>query len=108
MVVDESGQSCRPSSPDLLLLLPGALGLDLSFVRHIFLMEPLADAALEQQVGLETLNPYASASQCYVAVAQQHRWSSTCEANSTANLVTFGYLAGLFISEKDCACIGQM
>ncbi|KAF8062721.1 hypothetical protein HT031_004051 [Scenedesmus sp. PABB004] len=28
----------------------GALGLDLSFVRHIFLMEPLADAALEQQV----------------------------------------------------------
>jgi hypothetical protein len=29
----------------------GALGLDLSFVRHIFLMEPIADAALEQQVG---------------------------------------------------------
>jgi hypothetical protein len=71
MVMDESGQSCRPSSPDLLLLLlPGALGLDLSFVRHIFLMEPLADAALEQQVGLETLNRYASASQCYVVVAQ--------------------------------------
>jgi hypothetical protein len=29
---------------------PGALGLDLSFVRFIFLMEPLADASLEQQV----------------------------------------------------------
>lgn len=28
----------------------GALGLDLSFVRYIFLMEPLADASLEQQV----------------------------------------------------------
>jgi hypothetical protein len=28
----------------------GALGLDLSFVRYIYLMEPLADASLEQQV----------------------------------------------------------
>ena len=28
----------------------GALGLDLSFVRYIFLLEPLADASLEQQV----------------------------------------------------------
>ena len=27
-----------------------ALGLDLSFVRHVFLLEPLADAALESQV----------------------------------------------------------
>jgi len=28
----------------------GALGLDLSFVSRVYLMEPLADAALEQQV----------------------------------------------------------
>jgi Helicase conserved C-terminal domain len=28
----------------------GALGLDLSFVEHVFLMEPLADQALEQQI----------------------------------------------------------
>jgi hypothetical protein len=27
----------------------GALGLDLSFVSRVYLMEPLADAALEQQ-----------------------------------------------------------
>lgn len=29
----------------------GALGLDLSFVSRVYLMEPLADASLEQQVG---------------------------------------------------------
>lgn len=29
----------------------GAVGLDLSFVSHVFLMEPLEDEALEQQVG---------------------------------------------------------
>lgn len=29
----------------------GSVGLDLSFAGAVFLMEPLADAALEQQVG---------------------------------------------------------
>lgn len=28
----------------------GAVGLDLSFVQHVFLMEPLGDLALEQQI----------------------------------------------------------
>ncbi len=28
----------------------GSVGLDLSFVSHIFLLEPIADQALEQQV----------------------------------------------------------
>lgn len=27
----------------------GAVGLDLSFASHVFLMEPIADASLEQQ-----------------------------------------------------------
>eukprot|EP00879_Flechtneria_rotunda_P005819 GHRR01006123.1.p1 GENE.GHRR01006123.1~~GHRR01006123.1.p1 ORF type:complete len:1000 (+),score=452.54 GHRR01006123.1:320-3001(+) len=39
-----------PSSSCLVMDESGALGLDLSFVRYIFLMEPIADAALEQQV----------------------------------------------------------
>lgn len=29
----------------------GSVGLDLSFVQHVFLMEPLADRSVEQQVG---------------------------------------------------------
>lgn len=28
----------------------GAVGLDLSFVQHVFLMEPLGDLSLEQQI----------------------------------------------------------
>jgi hypothetical protein len=39
-----------PATTILLMDESGALGLDLSFVNHIFLMEPLTDAALEQQV----------------------------------------------------------
>lgn len=47
-----SFHSCCPAVLFCCVWVSGALGLDLSFVRHIFLMEPLADAALEQQVGL--------------------------------------------------------
>jgi hypothetical protein len=39
-----------PATTILLMDESGALGLDLSFVNHIFLMEPMTDAALEQQV----------------------------------------------------------
>eukprot|EP00775_Hariotina_reticulata_P009277 gene9277-9442_t len=39
-----------PSNCCLVMDESGALGLDLSFVRYIFLMEPMADASLEQQV----------------------------------------------------------
>jgi ERCC4-related helicase len=34
----------------LLMDSSGAVGLDLSFVQHVFLMEPLGDVALEQQI----------------------------------------------------------
>jgi hypothetical protein len=39
--------------PDVTVLLmdnTGAVGLDLSFASHVFLMEPLEDASLEEQV----------------------------------------------------------
>ena len=39
-----------PQVTILVLDQSGALGLDLSFVSHVWLMEPLADASLEQQV----------------------------------------------------------
>ncbi len=37
----------------LLMDASGALGLDLSFVSDVFLMEPIADRSVEQQVGLK-------------------------------------------------------
>ena len=44
-----------PPSPQV-----GAVGLDLSFVTHVFLMEPLADKSMEEQVGLSTLHGRSS------------------------------------------------
>lgn len=39
-----------PSVGVLLMDVVGAVGLDLSFVSHVFLLEPLADKSMEEQV----------------------------------------------------------
>ena len=41
----------------LLMDKAGSVGLDLSFVPHLFLMEPFLDGALEEQVPLITTTP---------------------------------------------------
>jgi len=42
--------SLHPEVGVLLMDSAGAVGLDLSFVTHVFLMEPLADRSMEEQV----------------------------------------------------------
>ena len=42
--------SRHPEAGVLLMDVAGAVGLDLSFVTHVFLMEPLADKSMEEQV----------------------------------------------------------
>ena len=59
--------SRHPEVGVLLMDVAGAVGLDLSFVTHVFLMEPLADKSMEEQVMAHyTYSVYAGVKSLYV------------------------------------------
>ncbi|GAX78477.1 hypothetical protein CEUSTIGMA_g5916.t1 [Chlamydomonas eustigma] len=105
----------------LLMDVVGAVGLDLSFVSHVFLMEPVADKSMEEQVISRAHRMGAKQSvhvevlamrdtmehdMLRLAAMQSDGASGDCTAGITNNLMTMGNALNSSVNKEASVCNG--